>query len=76
MIRGFLTVCQGSWGEGFTLDNGSFFGGAETILLGVGGIPDPVDEEIGGEKCAEHITVPVVFGGMVVGDVECAVAVR
>lgn len=36
--------------EGLALGRGSSLLGAETVLLGVGGVPDPVGEEIGGEE--------------------------
>ena len=66
-------------GEGFALDDCAAGLGAETVLLRVGGVPDPVHEEVGSEEEDEDwVTVwaaPVADGVEVVGEVDAAVAV-
>lgn len=47
----------------------------EAVLLAVGSVPDPVDEEVSDKKSCEGIGVPAVSVGVVVGEVDCAVAV-
>lgn len=47
----------------------------EPILLRVGGVPDPVDEQIGDVKETESDGIPVVVRWWVVGEVDRAVAI-
>lgn len=47
----------------------------EAVLLAIGSVPDPVDEQVGDKKSCEGIAVPAVSVRMVVGEVNCAVAV-
>ena len=62
--------------EGFARDESAALLGAEPILLTVGGIPDPVHEEVGGEEGDQNPGWLGVGTGGVVGEVDCAVAVR
>ena len=48
----------------------------EAILLAVARVPNPVDEEVADVEGRQRISVPVVFGRVVRGEVDGAVAVR
>lgn len=48
---------------------------AEAVLLAVGCIPDPVDEQVRNVQECQRESVPAVGGRIVVGQVDCAVAV-
>lgn len=48
---------------------------AVTVLLAVGRIPHPVHKEVGNVEKCEEVAVPVVRGGVMVGQVDCAVTV-
>ena len=62
--------------EGLALHQGATLHLAETILLRVTCVPDPVDEQVGGVEEGEGEGIPMVFRGGVVGQVDGAVAVR
>ena len=62
-------------GECLASDESTTFLGAETVLLRVGGIPDPVHKEIGREKGDENVGWPGVRAWGMVGEVQCAVAI-
>lgn len=61
--------------EGVALDHGATLLLAESVLLAVGSVPDPVNKQIGDiEECKEE-AVPVVLGGVVISQIDSAVAV-
>ena len=72
---GVVDCLPGELGEGFAMDEAAAFLGAETVLLGVGSVPDPVHEEVGREERDEHVCGPGVGARVVVREVERAVAV-
>lgn len=47
----------------------------EPVLLAVGRVPHPVHEEVDDDEGGQSVSVPAVLGGVVVGKVDCAVAV-
>ena len=49
--------------------------GTEAILLAVAAVPDPVPEEVGGVESNQRGAVPAVLRGVMVGQVDCAMAV-
>lgn len=61
--------------ERVTEHHGSTLLLTETVLLAVGCVPDPVDKQIGGIEKDQEVAVPVVGRGIVVGEVDGAVAV-
>lgn len=63
-------------GERVAQAEGAALGGAEAVLLAVAAVPDPVDEEVAGEEGGEDGRVVAVRVGVVLGEVEGAVAVR
>lgn len=71
-----LDSLPGQLGEGFAWHESSAFLRAETVLLRVGGVPNPVHKEIGGEEGDEEVGGPAVGRWGMVGEVEGAVAVR
>lgn len=72
---GVLDRSPGKLGERLAVKKLSAFLVAETILLRVGGVPDPIHEQIRGEEPCQEIRVPLVGGGVVVRKIEGAVAV-
>lgn len=62
-------------GEGVTENHGATLHLAETVLLAVGRVPDPVHEQVRGVEEGQEVAVPVVGRGVVVGKVDGAVAV-
>lgn len=62
-------------GEGPTVDNLAGLRGTETVLLGVAAVPDPVPEEVSSGKGTKSPRVPAVGVRVMVGKVDCAVAV-
>lgn len=63
-------------GERVAQAEGAALGGAEAVLLAVAAVPDPVDEEVASEHGGEDGRVVAVRVGVVLGEVEGAVAVR
>lgn len=63
-------------GEGPAPDNGASLHGPEAVLLAVATVPDPVPEKVADVDCCQDPSVPAVHLGGVVGQVDCAVAVR
>lgn len=61
--------------ECLALDKGSTLLGPEAILLTVGGIPDPVHEEVQNKQEPKEVAVPMVFRWVMIGQVDGAVAV-
>lgn len=47
----------------------------EPVLLTVGGVPDPIHEDIGNIKCHESEAIPAVYRRCVVGQVDSTVTV-
>lgn len=62
-------------GEGVAGHHGATFLLAETVLLAVGGVPHPVNEQICDIEEGKEEAVPAVLGGVVVSQVDGAVAV-
>lgn len=48
---------------------------AECILLTIGTVPHPVEENVQSREHCESVRIPVVFGWVVVGQVESTVAI-
>lgn len=74
---GVLDCLPWELGEGLSLGEGSTFLGTEAILLRVGGVPDPVHEEVGSEKSnqkwgSEGVAVEII---QVVCHIQSAVTV-
>jgi len=61
--------------ESVTGDQGAALLLTEAVLLTVGGVPDPVDKQVRDVEESEEEAVPVVLAGVVVGQVNGAVAV-
>ena len=61
--------------ECFALNESAAFLCAETVLLGVCCVPDPIHEEIAGEERNNEVLIPGIGGWRVIGQIECAVAV-
>jgi len=72
---GVLKSLPWELGKSVTLNHGATFLLAEAVLLAVGGVPNPVDEKIRDVQESQEIPVPVVLGGIVVSQVNGAVAV-
>ena len=72
---GVLDCLPRDLGEGVALDDLVLFAETDGVLLALGAVPHPVEEEIYDCECCEGIAVPVILGWVVVGQVECAVAV-
>jgi len=49
---------------------------AEGVLLPIGGIPDPVDKQVGDEECGQCGFAPRISGWLVICEIQCAVTVR
>lgn len=62
-------------GEGLAEHSGATLLLAVSVLLAVRGIPDPVNKQVGHIEEGQEIAVPVVSSGVVVGKIDCAVAV-
>lgn len=62
--------------ERVALDEVSLLHGTEAVLLAVAAVPHPVPEKVGTVHDDQGVAVPAVSGGIVVGQVEGAVAVR
>lgn len=75
-ILGIVNVDPRESREGFTLLEVATLPSPEGVLLSVGLIPNNVHKNVGDEESAQGVLVPGVFGGVVVGEVESAVAVR
>jgi hypothetical protein len=63
-------------GEGLAPDNSTSLHGAESVLLAVAAVPDPVPEEVADVDCCKNSSVPAVHLRGVIGQVDGAVAVR
>jgi hypothetical protein len=61
--------------EGLPLQKSTTLLGAEAVLLGIGGVPDPVYKQVGDKENSHEIRVPAICGWRVVGKVQGAVAV-
>lgn len=61
--------------EGVSLDELTLLLVAECVLLTIGAVPHPVEEDVHNGKHSESVRVPGIFGGVVVGQVKSAVAV-
>jgi hypothetical protein len=61
--------------KGVTIDKGATFLRSKSILLRVCGIPDPVYEKITNEQSGHDIWVMAICSRVVVGQVDCAMAV-
>ena len=72
---GVLNSLPRKLGESVTLNHGATFLLAEAVLLAVGGVPNPVDKKIRDVQESQEVPVPMVLGGIVVGQVNGAVAV-
>ncbi|KAI6752861.1 hypothetical protein HG530_013613 [Fusarium avenaceum] len=73
---GVVDCLPGDLREGVAQDQLTLLHGTEAVLLAVAAVPDPVPEEVGGKDGSENTTVPAVRIGVVVGQVDGAVAVR
>ena len=62
-------------GESIAEHHGSTLLLAETVLLAVGRVPDPVHEQIRHVEEGQEVAVPVVFRWVMVGKIDRAVAV-
>jgi hypothetical protein len=61
--------------ESVALDDLVLFAETDGILLAVGAVPHPVEEDVDDCECCEGVSIPVVLGWVVVCQVERAVAV-
>ena len=61
--------------EGFPLHKRSSFLLAKSIFLGIAGIPNPVDKEVGGVENAESNWIPAVRGRIVICKIQGRMAV-
>lgn len=61
--------------EGVALDHGAALLLAESVLLAVGSVPNPVNKQVGDVEESKEETIPVVLRGVVISQIDSAVAV-
>ena len=72
---GVLDCLPGDLRESVALDDLILLAETNGVLLAVGTVPHPVEEQVHGSEDCKSVAVPVVLRGMVVGQVEGTVTV-
>lgn len=72
---GILNSLPWDLGECISFDELALLLVAEGILLAICTVPHPVEEEIQNRESGEGESVPAIFGGVVIGEVECTMAI-
>lgn len=64
--------------EGFTVSESTPLLGTESVLLGIGSVPDPVDKEVRGEEDSEELSTVWIVDDCVevVSQIKSAMAIR
>lgn len=73
---GVVQRLPGYLGKSVTGNQLSSLHGAESVLLAVAAIPDPVPEQVSDVHASEEPSVPVVLGRVMISEVDGAMAVR